>query len=94
MNNSLFERYITNHLILVFGSHPTLFTHNLMGSHKTLTILKLLQDNNITPSLIPTGCTSLIKPLDVSINNLFKELMRDLTNQNIFELESMEDFEK
>ncbi|RPA99078.1 hypothetical protein L873DRAFT_1909994 [Choiromyces venosus 120613-1] len=94
MNDSLFEKYITNYLIPTLGGHPTLFTLDLMGSHKTPTVLQLLWTHNITPSLIPAGCTSLVQPLDVSVNKLFKELMWDLTDEKIFDLESAEDFEK
>jgi len=94
MNDSLFERYITNHVVPVLGGPPTLFTLDLMGSHKTPAVLKLLRNNNITPSLIPAGCTSQVQPLDVSINKRFKELMRDLTDEKICELESAADFEK
>ena len=94
MNDSLFEKYITHYLIPALRGRPTLFTLDLMGSHKTPAVLQLLRTNNITPSLIPAGCTSLIQPLDVSVNKPFKELMRDLTDEKIFELESAEDFEK
>jgi len=94
MNDSLFERYITNHLVPVLGGCPTLFTLDLMGSHKTPAVLELLQNNNITPSLIPAGCTSLVQPLDVSINKPCKEFMSDLTDEKIFELDSAADFEK
>jgi len=36
MNEGLFERYITNHLLPVLGGRPTLFSIDLMGSHKTV----------------------------------------------------------
>jgi len=94
MNDVLFEKYLTDHLIQAVGSRPTLFSLDLMGSHKTSTILELFRTNNITPSLIPTRCPSLIQPLDVSINKPFKELIRDITNEKIFELESAAEFEK
>jgi len=94
MNDGLFEKYITNHLVPALGGRPTLFALDLMGSHKTPAVLQLLRTNNITPSLIPAGCTSLIQPLDVSINKPFKGLMRDITDEKIFELESAAEFEK
>jgi len=94
MNDVLFEKYVSNHLVPVLGGRPTLFALDLMGSHKTPTILNLLRQKNITPSLIPAGCTSLVQPLDVSVNKPFKDLMRDLTDERIFQLESMEAFEK
>jgi len=94
MNDILFERYITNHLIPVLGGRPTLFALDLMGSHKTPAIFDILRQNDITPSLIPGGCTSLVQPLDISVNKPLKEMLRDLTDQKIFELESMEAFER
>ena len=94
MNDKLFENYITTHLIPVLGGRPTLFAIDLMGSHKTPAVLELLRNNDITPSLIPPGCTGLVQPLDVSINKPLKELLRDLTDQKIFDLESAADFER
>jgi len=91
MNNNLFGRYITEHLIPVLGGRPTLFALDLMGSHKTPTVLNLLRQNNITPSLILGGCTSLLQPLDVSVNKPLKEVIRDLTDERIFELESVDE---
>jgi len=94
MNEGLFERYIINHLLPVLGGRPTLFAINLIKSHKTPTILDLLSKSNITPSFIPAGCTSLVQPLDVSVNKPLKDRLRYLTNERIFELESMAEFEK
>ena len=94
MNDVPFEKYLTHHLIPALGSRPTLFALDLMGSHKTSAILQLFRTNNITPFLIPAGCTSLVYPLNVSINKPFKGLMRDITDEKIFELESASEFEK
>lgn len=94
MNDVLFEKYVRTYLIPVLGGRPTLFALDLMGSHKTPALLDLVRQNDITPSLIPAGCTSLVQPLDVSINKPFKGLMQDLTDERIFELESLDKFEK
>ncbi|RPA89182.1 hypothetical protein L873DRAFT_1849434 [Choiromyces venosus 120613-1] len=94
MNDNLFENYITQHLIPVLGGQPTLFAMDLMGSHKTPAILHLLRSHDITPSPIPGGCTSLLQSLDISVNKPFKEMVRDFTDEKIFELESMEEFER
>jgi len=96
MNDQLFLRYIEEHLVPVLGGRPTLFALDLMGSHKTplAAVLEKLRSHNITPSLIPGGCTSLIQPLDVSINKPFKEILRELTDTAIFESESVEAFDK
>ncbi|RPB01981.1 hypothetical protein L873DRAFT_1674832, partial [Choiromyces venosus 120613-1] len=94
MNDNLFELYITNYLIPILGGWPTLFTFDLMDSHKTPTILDLIQKNNITLSLIPSGCFSFVQSLDISINKPFQDLIQDLTDEHIFELTSMEGFER
>jgi len=60
MNHQLFLRYIEEQLVPVLGGRPTLFAIDLMGSHKTPAVLDKLLSHNITPSLIPGGCTSLI----------------------------------
>jgi len=86
LQHTLFERYITTHAVPVLGGRPTLFTVDLMGSYKTPAVLDLFRNNNITPFVIPAGCTSLVQRLDLSINKPFKELMRDLTNERISEL--------
>lgn len=72
MNDQLFLRYITNHLLPALEGRPTLFALDLMGSHKTSEVLDTLRQHQIIPSLIPGGCTSLVQPLDVSINKPMK----------------------
>ncbi|RPA92259.1 hypothetical protein L873DRAFT_1710786, partial [Choiromyces venosus 120613-1] len=94
LNDTLFEHYITSYLIPILGGWPTLSALDLMGLQKTSAILDILCQNNITPSLIPSGCTSLVQPLDISVNKPFKEMLCDLTDQKIFELESIEAFER
>ena len=90
MNDSLFLRYIEHHLAPVLQGRPTLFVIDLMGSHKTPAVLEKLRTHNITPSLIPGGCTSLVQPLDVSINKPFKDLMREHTDWAIFTAETID----
>ena len=50
-------------------------------------MLDTFQDNDITVSLIPGGCTGLVQLLDVSINRPFKDILKvekpDLHQQNI-----------
>lgn len=94
MNEDLFLRYITDHLAPVLEGRPSLFALDLMGSHKTPQVLAALRENQILPSLIPGGCTSLVQPLDVSINKPLKEIMRNLTNQAILDCEEAEEIEK
>jgi len=76
MNDQLFLRYITDYLIPALEGRPTLFALDLMGSHKTPAVLDTLRKHQIIPSLIPGGCTSLVQPLDVSINKPMKDMIR------------------
>jgi len=92
MNDQLFLHYIDTYLLPVLGRRPTLFALDLMGSHKTPAVHEKLPLHNITPSLIPSNCTSLVQPLDISVNKTFKQIMSGLTNTAIFEAESTEDF--
>jgi len=94
MNDLVFLNYIETLLVPALGGRPTLFCLDLMGSHKTPAVLEKLKSHNITPSLIPGRCTSLVQPLDVAINNPFKEIMRELTDEAIFAMESAETFHK
>lgn len=85
MNDNLFLRYIEQHLIPVLDNKPTLFALDLCSSHKTPAVLDSLRRHNIMPTLIPGGYTSLIQPLDISINKPLKARIRDLTDEAIFE---------
>jgi len=57
-------------------------------------VLELLSQNKIIPSFIPAGYISLVQPLNISVNKPLKERIRDLTDEQIFQLESAEEFEK
>ncbi|RPA95364.1 hypothetical protein L873DRAFT_1932011 [Choiromyces venosus 120613-1] len=94
MNDNLFLRYITDHLAPALKGCPSLFALDLMGSHKTPAVLDTLWNYQIIPSLIPGGCTSLLQPLDISINKPLKEIMRDLTDQAILDCEEAEEIER
>lgn len=94
MNDKLFLHYIDTYLIPALGGRPTLFALDLMGSHKTSAVLDKLSLHNITPSLKPGGCTSLVQPLDVSVNKPFKAIVWELTNTATFHAESAKDFDR
>lgn len=94
MNDVLFLKYIQLHLIPVLEGRPSLFAIDLCTSHYTPAVLEKLRIHHIIPTLIPAGCTSLVQPLDVSINKPLKERIRDLTDEAIRECESVDDFQK
>lgn len=94
MTEILFIKYIEKYLLPALNGKPSLFAMDLCTSYKTPAVLDLLRSNQITPSLIPAGCTSLVQPLDVSINKPLKEYVRSLTDEAIRDCESVETFEK
>lgn len=49
---------------------------DLFGSHKTDDVLDTLLAHDIRLSSIPSGCTGLVQPLDVSINRAFKDILK------------------
>lgn len=94
MNDHLFPKYIELHLLPVLENQPSLFAIDPYSSYKTPAVLKTLRHHKIMPSLIPAGCTSLVQPLDVSINKLLNACIRDLTDEAILDCERVEEFEK
>lgn len=94
MNDALFLKYIELYLIPVLGGRPSLFALDMCTSHKTPAVLDTLRKQKIIPSLIPAGCTSLVQPLDVSINKPLKEHIRSFTEEAIQDCESAEEFER
>ena len=48
--------------------------------YKTELALEKLRGHRILPALIPRGCTSLLQPLNISINKPFKEWLREALN--------------
>jgi len=63
-------------VIPVLGGRPTLMALDMFRSHKTDEGLDIMQAHDITLSVIPGGCTSMVGPLDVSINRLFKYILK------------------
>lgn len=54
--------------------------------HKTPAVLEILKKHNITPSIIPGGCTSLIQVLDVTVNRTFKDFLKEEMENELFRL--------
>jgi hypothetical protein len=68
--------WLEEQLIPVLGMEPTLLALDLFGGHKTNYVLDLMKAHDITVSIIPAGCTSLVQPLHISVNRPFKDILK------------------
>lgn len=76
-NEQVFIQQIEREIAPAFEGRPSLFVLDAATFHKTDRVLNILSNYKIMPSMIPGGCTSLIQPLDVSINRPFKDLLQE-----------------
>ena len=60
---------------MVVDQRALLIFDNFKGQC-TETLLKLLDENNVSVVLIPPNCTDRLQPLDVSVNKSAKEVLR------------------
>ncbi|KAF8249951.1 hypothetical protein K440DRAFT_640730 [Wilcoxina mikolae CBS 423.85] len=67
-------------------SLPGMVALDAAAFHRTDAVLSLLRQYNITPSLIPGGCTSLIQVLDVVVNRPFKDALKESLDRQLYEL--------
>ena len=58
--------------------HPALALFDLFAAHRCRSVLAKLQNHNIHEVFIPAGCTGELQPLDVGVNQEFKQLMKNL----------------
>ena len=66
-----------------------------LHAHLTASVVAEYQKQQIHKAVIPGGCTSILKPLDVSLNKPFKALLRSQWQQYILEeTEKVEQEEK
>ena len=75
-NSTNMVEWLEDQLIPVLDGKPTLIALDLFGGHKTEEVLDTMKAHDITVSVIPGGCTSLLQPLDVSINRPFKDILK------------------
>lgn len=57
--------------------HPALAVFDVFAAHRCSSVLKKLQDNHIHQVFVPAGCTGELQPLDVSVNEEFKSLLKE-----------------
>ena len=68
--------WLDEQVIPVLDGHPTLMALDMFGGHKMEEVLDTLSAHDITLSLIPDGRTGLVQPLDISINQPYKDILK------------------
>lgn len=57
---------------------PSILVLDSFRGHITKNVKELLKKHNVVPAVIPGGCTSLLQPLDVSVNKPIKDYSKQL----------------
>ncbi len=81
MDESLMLEWIDICLRSYTGRRPSLLVLDSFRGHITKDVTSLMKKHNIIPAVIPGGCTSLLQPLDVSINKPMKDAIRQLWSE-------------
>jgi hypothetical protein len=85
-NEDLFSEWIKKDLSTVKSPfRDFLLVMDAASFHLTEVVKEEIKKQLITTALIPAGCTSLIQPLDTTMNKLFKQYYRE--EMDIYELE-------
>ncbi|RPA99742.1 hypothetical protein L873DRAFT_879987 [Choiromyces venosus 120613-1] len=83
--------WLDEQLVPALEDRPTLLALDLFGGHKMDKVLDTMKANDITPSVIPGGCTGLVQPLDVSINRTFKDTLKESLEMKLDKIEREEE---
>lgn len=76
-NEELLRQWISNELALILNGKEHLLVMDVGSFHTTEDVLQDLRGRKITTALIPTGCTSLLQPLDTAVNKPFKDWLAE-----------------
>ena len=74
--NNTFIPNITDNRIINGANEPALLILDRYSTRKSLDTDKLWADHKIKILLLPTNSSALLQPLDLSVNNKFKDLLR------------------
>ena len=58
------------------ADHPALAIFNVFKGQCTERVFRMLEDNNILYVIVPSNCTDILQPLDLSVNKSAKDFMR------------------
>jgi len=82
-NSAIMLFWLEFMLLPVLGSGATLLVMDLFKFHSTQEIKDWLRTHGIIPSLVPSGCTGLVQPLDVSVNRPFKDIFKQVIDDAV-----------
>ena len=58
------------------ADHPALAIFDVFKGQCTERVFRMLEDNNILYVIVPSNCTDILQPLDLSINKSAKDFMK------------------
>jgi len=73
--------WLLKQLLPELGGLTSLLIMDLLRSHTTKPVKKLLKKNDITLSMVPAGCTGSVQPVDISFNRPFKDMLKEEINK-------------
>ena len=85
MDEKLMLKWISDIWVKYTKRRPSLLFLDTFSAHLTDKVKDAFQNSNTTVLVIPDGCTSILQPLDVSINKPIKAYMRNSWVQYMLE---------
>ena len=78
-------KWISDIWVKYTKKRPSLLFLDTFSAHLTDKVQKAFKESNTTVLVIPGGCTSILQPLDVSINKPIKSYLRNMWLQYMLE---------
>jgi hypothetical protein len=85
-NEGTVLEWIEDQLAPQFDGRRALVALDAAAFHRTPAVLDLLRKKNVVPSMIPSGCTSLVPVLDVYVNRVFKDYLKQSMDEQLLNL--------
>ena len=85
MDENLMAEWIQLCLRPYTESKPAICVLDSFRGHITPAVKAAMRKCNAVPAVIPGGCTSILQPLDISINKPFKGHIKNLWMQYMFD---------
>lgn len=58
--------------VVIFDAYKT---------HQGAELIFMVKENGITPLFVPVSCTNILQPLDLSVNNKYKQCLKSHLNE-------------